>query len=214
MANIRTSPSATPAAPMTSPVAAPLVGDPGPLGLSGFALTTFMLSLANIGILNATGDVKVVLGLALFYGGLAQLLAGMWEFRAGNTFGATAFSSFGAFWLSWAVMLIPGFGIGLLGAGGPGHLAFGWYLIGWAIITAILAVCAFRISGALSAVLVLLFLTFLLLGLRELTGNATLGQVGGWIGILTSIVAWYTALAGLLRSVSRGRIALPIYPLA
>jgi len=199
---------------MASSAAMPLVGDPGPLGLSGFALTTFVLSLVNAGILSATNDVKVVVGLALFYGGLTQLLAGMWEFRAGNTFGATAFSSFGAFWLSWAVMLIPGFGIGLLGTGGPGRLALGWFLIGWAIVTAILTLGAIRISGALSAVFVLLFLTFLLLGLGQLTGNMTLTQVGGWLGILTAIAAWYTALAGLLRSVSRGRVALPIYPLA
>src|SRR4051794_7614244 len=80
----------------------PVTADPGPLGLAAFALTTFVLSFFNAGLVNAKG-LPIVLGLALAYGGLAQLLAGMWEFRTGNTFGATAFTSFGAFWLSfWA----------------------------------------------------------------------------------------------------------------
>src|SRR5881409_91652 len=79
------------------------VADPGPLGLATFALTTFVLSMFNAGLVGKGGE-PVVLGLALAYGGLAQLLAGMWEFRTGNTFGATAFTSYGAFWLSfWAL---------------------------------------------------------------------------------------------------------------
>lgn len=216
MANVRATPSATPT-PATAlsngAVAAPAIGDPGPLGLLALALTTFILSLANASILSGAGDVKIVLGLALFYGGLAQLLAAMWEFRAGNTFGATAFGSLGAFWLSYAALVIPAFGIGLGAAGGPGRLAMGWYLIGWAIVTGLLALGALRISGAFSAIFVLLFLTFLLLGLGDLANNKMLTQVGGWLGILTAIAAWYTALAGILRSVSRGRVVLPVYPL-
>src|SRR4051812_49511812 len=84
------------------PPIAPSIGDPAPLGLAAFALTTFVLSMFNSGLVSEKG-VPVVLGLALAYGGLAQLLAGMWEFRTGNTFGAVAFTSYGAFWLSfWA----------------------------------------------------------------------------------------------------------------
>src|SRR5690348_4740211 len=86
------------------------IANPAPLGLSGFALTTFVLSLVNAGIL-AEKNTAIVIGLAVFYGGIAQLLAGMWEFRTGNTFGATAFTSYGAFWLSFAAILIPGFGV-------------------------------------------------------------------------------------------------------
>lgn len=193
-----------------------LLADPAPLGLCGFALTTFVLSAVNAGLLTGSGDVKVVIGLAAFYGGLAQLLAGMWEFRNGNTFGATAFSSYGAFWLSFVALLIPGFGIAG-SAVGPSHSAVGYYLIGWAIITGLLLLGTFRINGALVAVFALLFLTFLLLAIGEFNGSAPgsgMTQVGGWLGIITAIAAWYTALAGILRGVSGGKIALPVYPMA
>ncbi|HET9981876.1 MAG TPA: acetate uptake transporter, partial [Ktedonobacterales bacterium] len=105
---------------MAETKAAPaLLADPAPLGLMGFGLTTFVLSLVNAGVLKGAGDIKVVIGLAVFYGGLAQLLAGMWEFRNGNTFGAAAFSSYGAFWLSFVALLIPGFGVTFGTATGP-----------------------------------------------------------------------------------------------
>lgn len=193
-----------------------LLADPAPLGLSGFALTTLVLSLWNAGIL-AGNDVKVVIGLAAFYGGLAQLLAGMWEFHNGNTFGATAFSSYGAFWLSFAALLIPGFGVTFGTTTGPSGAAVGWYLIGWAIFTGLMLLGTFRLNGALVAVFALLFITYLLLGIGAF-GNAGAGQgitqIGGWVGVLTAIAAWYTALAGVLRSVSSGKIALPVYPMA
>jgi succinate-acetate transporter protein len=189
------------------------IANPAPLGLSGFALTTFVLSLVNAGVLRGTGDVLVVTGLAVFYGGIAQLLAGMWEFRAGNTFGATAFSSYGAFWLSFAALLIPGFGIASARIG-PSSAAVGVYLLGWTIITAILMAGSFRVNGAIAAVFVLLFLTFLLLTIGALANSISFTRIGGWVGILTALVAWYTALAGLLTSVSNGRIALPVYPLS
>jgi succinate-acetate transporter protein len=188
------------------------------LGLSGFALTTFVLSIANAGLFPKTGDTAVVLGLALFYGGIAQLLAGMWEFRAGNTFGATAFSSFGAFWLSFAALFLPGLG----GAGAVvDNKAVGVYLLGWAIVTGLLMLGSLRTNGATAAVFVLLFITFLCLAIGALstspTGQASTSgwtHLGGWVGLLTAIVAWYTALAGILAGVSNGRIALPVFPLA
>jgi uncharacterized protein len=196
---------------------APLLADPAPLGLSGFALTTFILSLVNAGVLKGVGDIKVVIGLAVFYGGLAQLLAGMWEFRNGNTFGATAFSSYGAFWLSFAALLIPGFGVTLGLAAGPSTTAVGYYLLGWAIFTGLMTIGTFRLNGALIVVFVLLTITFLLLAIGWF-GNVAAGvgitAIGGWLGILTAIAAWYTALAGILRSVSGGKIALPIVPMA
>lgn len=186
------------------------IADPGPLGLSAFALTTFVLSVVNAGLIKET-NTPIVIGLAFFYGGIAQLLAGMWEFRNGNTFGATAFSSYGAFWLSFAALLIPGFGVVLEKT--EANTAIGVYLLAWTIITGLLMLGSFRINGALAAVFVLLFVTFLLLTLGKLTGTSSFGNIGGWVGILTAIVAWYTALAGILRDVSKGRVMLPVFPM-
>lgn len=196
---------------------APLLADPAPLGLMGFGLTTFILSLVNAGVLKGAGDVKVVIGLAVFYGGIAQLLAGMWEFRNGNTFGAVAFSSYGAFWLSFVALLIPGFGTDFGTATGPSATAVGWYLIGWAIITGLLTLGTFRLNGGLVVVFVLLFITYILLAIGFFNGSGFgvgITAIGGWVGVLTAIAAWYVALAGILRGVSGGKIALPIMPMS
>lgn len=188
------------------------IANPGPLGLCGFALTTFVLSFANAGLFPGSRDALVVVGLALFYGGIAQLLAGMWEFRAGNTFGATAFSSLGAFWLSFAAILLLGLGGKALTLSGT---ATGIYLLGWAIFTGIMMVASLRTNGATAAVFVLLFVTFVLLGIGSLGKNMTgVTHAGGYTGILTAIAAWYAAAAGMLAGVSNGRIALPVYPFA
>src|SRR5690349_24118733 len=133
--------------------------DPAPLGLAGFAMTTFVLSMFNAQLVGSGGE-PVVLGLALAYGGLAQLLAGMWEFRTGNTFGAVAFTSFGAFWLSFAVLVavfapqIPAANIG------P---AVGLYLWTWAIFTTYMFIASLRTTGAVALVFLLLSVTFILL---------------------------------------------------
>jgi uncharacterized protein len=139
----------------------------------------------------------------------------MWEFANGNIFGATAFSSYGAFWLSFAALLIPGFGVGV--EAGPSHRALGLYLLGWAIFTGILMIASFRLNGGLVAVFVLLFLT-LLLALGEFNTPASGTKsgpttLGGWLGILTAIAACYVAAAGLLTATSKGRITLPLYPM-
>ena len=191
------------------------IANPGPLGLSGFALTTLILSLINGGVIKG-GNVAVVIALALFYGGGAQLLAGMWEFRTGNTFGAYAFTSYGAFWLSFAALNIPGLVPSDLAKGIDSN-GLGWYLIGWTIVTGILTIASFRTNGATVVVFVLLFLTFLLLGIGGLNGQAAgtgLTQIGGYIGIVTAIAAWYTALAGVLTATSGGKMNLPVFPLA
>lgn len=187
------------------------IANPGPLGLCGFATTTFVLSWANAGLMPKEGDALVVLGLAIFYGGIAQLLAGMWEFRSGNTFGATAFSSYGAFWLSFAALFLPG--LGAAGGKVTGG-AIGIYLLAWTIFTAIMTIASFRTNGATAVVFVLLFITFLLLALGALQTNASLSQYGGYFGIITAIAAWYVALAGVLAGVSNGKIALPVFPFA
>lgn len=177
------------------------VSNPGPLGLSAFALTTFVLSCVNAGFLAAT-DLKIVVGLALFYGGLAQLLAGMWEFRTGNTFAATAFTSYGAFWLAVGASVQFGWI--------TSHAAFGFFLLGWTIFTFMLLLGSLRTNGGLIAVFVLLFLTFLFLTIGEFGGGT--GLIGGYLGILTAIAAWYTALAGVLDA-SRAPFRLPIFPM-
>src|SRR6266568_4650458 len=141
-----------------------LPADPGPLGLAGFAMSTFVLSMFNADLVNKAGE-PVVLGLALAYGGIAQLLAGMWEFRTGNTFGAVAFTSFGAFWLSyWAFVQ---FFADKVPAADAGH-AVGLYLIARGIFTTYMFVASLRTTAAVAAVFGLLLVTFFLLGI----GNA------------------------------------------
>jgi len=184
----------------SEPVAAPAVANPGPLGLCGFALTTFVLSAVNAGLVSAP---NIVLGLALFYGGLAQLLAGMWEFRTGNTFGATAFSSYGAFWLAVGISVQQN----LI----PSPTAFGYFLLGWTIFTGLMFLGTLRSNIALMAVLGLLFITFLLLTIGELAGNNASHVAGGWFGIATALAAWYTALAGILSS-TKSVFTLPVGP--
>jgi len=187
----------------SEPVAAPAVANPGPLGLCGFALTTFVLSSINAGLIPGAEAAKMVIGLAFFYGGLAQLLAGMWEFRTGNTFGATAFSSYGAFWLAVGISVQQN----LI----PSPTAFGYFLLGWTIFTGLMFLGTLRSNIALMAVLGLLFITFLLLTIGELAGNNASHVAGGWFGIATALAAWYTALAGILSS-TKSVFTLPVGP--
>lgn len=174
--------------------------NPAPLGLCAFALTTFVLSAANANLFSGAG---IVIGLALFYGGLGQLLAGMWEFRMGNTFGATAFSSYGAFWLAVAATLQ----FKLI----PNETAFGFFLLGWTIFTGLMFIASLRTNLALMGVLLFLFLTFLALTIGALGGGSPFNVIGGWLGITTALVAWYTALAGLLTTV-KAPFGLPVGP--
>jgi len=189
------------------------LGDPGPLGLAGFALTTFVLSALNAEIIvpNAAQNHAIFIGLAIFYGGLAQLLAGMWEYRTGNTFGATVFSSYGAFWMSLAAISIPGFNI-KASLHDP-EAAIGLFLLGWTIFTALLTIGAFRINGALALTFTVLLLTFIALTYGFLVNPVPWKRIGGWLGILTAALAWYIMLAGILRSVSGGAIQLPLFPI-
>jgi succinate-acetate transporter protein len=171
-------------------------------------MTTFVLSMFNSNLVNGKG-VPVVLGLALAYGGIAQLLAGMWEFRTGNTFGAVAFSSFGAFWLSfWALNVFYAKDIG----GNAGH-AVGVYLWAWAIFTAYMSVAALRTSGAVLLVFVLLTATFILLAIGSDNGNMTTTHWGGYIGLATAAAAWYASFAAVVNSTFK-RTVLPVVPLA
>jgi succinate-acetate transporter protein len=170
------------------------IADPAPLGLAAFALTTFLLSFVNAGLLPASVE-PVVFGLALAYGGLAQFAAGMWEFTKGNTFGATAFTSYGAFWLSfwWLTAHLADYKIPAADVG----KGVGLYLIAWAIFTAYMTVAATRVSGAVLAVFALLTLTFLLLGIGDMADASSITKIGGFAGILTALAAWYASFAGV-----------------
>ncbi len=182
--------------------------DPGPLGLAGFAMTTFVLSLFNAGLVSKAGE-PVVLGLALAYGGIAQFAAGMWEFRTGNTVGAVAFTSYGAFWVSfWA--LITFFAPNIP----PEHAAaaIGLFLIAWAIFTAYMFVASLRTTRAIALVLLLLTITFLLLGIGNAGEHEGMIEVGGWAGLLTAVAAWYASMAAVVNS-TFGKTVLPVVPL-
>src|SRR3954469_20854583 len=159
--------------------ATPTIANPGPLGLAAFALTTFILSMFNSGLVSSAGE-PVVLGVALAYGGLAQLLAGMWEFRTGNTFGAVAFTSFGGFWLSfWAFVTF------FAGDIPAEHVAaaVGLYLIAWGIFTTYMFVASLRTTMAVATVFVLLAVTFFLLGIGNANESEGLIEAGGWCGL-------------------------------
>ncbi|MGW3208153.1 acetate uptake transporter [Streptomyces sp. NPDC001135] len=185
-----------------------VAGDPAPLGLAGFALTTLLLSIVNTHLLTETAAVVPVLGLALFYGGLAQFAAGLFEFRRGNTFGATAFVSYGAFWLTYW-WITP-----RLALAGGAHNALGLFLLGWAIFTAYMAVAALRVNLGVLLVLVLFTLTYLFLAIGAFQTGAephAMTQVGGWFGIATGLVAWYTSAATVINE-SHGRTLLPVRP--
>jgi succinate-acetate transporter protein len=184
------------------------IADPGPLGLAAFAMTTFVLSCVNAGLASKSIE-PVVLPLALFYGGFVQLLAGMWEFRKANTFGAVAFSSYGAFWLSFAVYVR--FVAPELGASASG--ATGLFLLGWTIFTAYMTIAAIRTSGAVLAVFVALTVTFALLTIATFSASAVLGHLGGWLGLLTAALAWYASAAAVTNSTFQ-RTVLPVWPAA
>ncbi|HEY6309246.1 MAG TPA: acetate uptake transporter [Streptosporangiaceae bacterium] len=199
------------------------IADPAPLGLAGFALTTFLLSAANANWMShATG--AAFLGYAFAYGGLAQLLAGMWEFRNRNVFGATAFSTYGAFWIGLAIW-VERVKLPALAAAKPATLAatvaalnhdVGWILLAFFIVNTYLLVLSTQLNTAV-------FLVFLTLGVTEIVlaigqfnaGSAVLPtgtvKIGGYIGLLTALVAWYTSMAGIANGMG-ARIKLPVGP--
>jgi len=176
------------------------VGNPAPLGLFAFASTTLVLSLYNAHARHVTVP-NVVVGMALFYGGLAQLLAGMWEFVAGNTFGATAFSSYGAFWLSFATIFVPDSGIADAYKTAPKNMeddAIGIYLIAWMIVTFLFFIGSLRKSIGLSALFFFLTSTFLVLAIGFLNQKVNIIKVGGYFGVATALIAYYCGLAEML----------------
>lgn len=184
------------------PAPALTVADPAPLGLAAFALTTFMLSGHNAGFIP---DVAWV-GLALFYGGMIQLLAGMWEFRNKNVFGATAFSTYGGFWLGLGsfVILIELTKLGKAVTNVDDALA--WFLLAFAIFNTYMLLWSARVNHAVFGVFLTLEITEILLvvGFFDLAGGGSgaLVKIGGWAGIITAFVAWYASAAGVANSQS------------
>ena len=201
--NGHTAPSSGHIEPAPTPLA-----NAGPLGLSAFAITTFLLSMVNAGLI-AEGAEPIVFGMALMVGGLAQVLAGMWEFRTGNTFAGTAFVAYGAFWLSfWALVQFYVADIPKADVGD----ALGLYLIAWGIFTAYMFVASFKTSRGVNVVFGLLLFTFLALGIGELAASTGLTRAGGYLGLLTAAAAAYVAMAEITNA-TFGRTVLPIHPL-
>ncbi len=190
----------------TIAAAASPIADPAPLGLAAFALTTFLLSAANAGwMTHASGNAW--LGYAFAYGGLGQLLAGMWEFRNRNVFGATAFSTYGGFWIGlglWVLLVAPK-------APSPAvaNHDIGWILLAFAIFNTYMLICSMAVNAAVFAVFLTLEATEVLLFAGLFAGNANVVKAGGYVGILTALVAWYASSAGVMNGL-RGRAVFPV----
>ncbi|RDL31186.1 Glyoxylate pathway regulator [Venustampulla echinocandica] len=201
--------------------------NPAPLGLSAFALTTFVLSLINIQARNVS-ETNIMISLAFGYGGFVQLCAGMWEVAVGNTFGATALSSYGGFWISFAIILTPSFNIaagyspkdaatGKLTGHGVNDFnnAMGFFLLGWWIFTTILLICTLRSTVAFFMLFFTLDIAFLLLAIGHLQadaagkGNLACQKAGGYFGLFAALLAWYNALAGIADS-SNSFFVIPV----
>src|ERR1700691_129744 len=182
------------------------VADPAPLGLAAFAMTTFCLSSANAGWWHA-GGASAALALALIYGGTAQFAAGMWEFVRKNTFGALAFTSYGAFWIG--VYFFINFQGGLAVKG-----ALGLYLLPWILFTAYMTIAALKTNVAVLFVFIALTLAFLFLTIGAWGGGHTdMTKIGGWLGIVTALLAWYASAAGVINE-THGKVVLPVGPLS
>jgi predicted outer membrane repeat protein len=180
----------------------PAIADPAPLGLGAFALTTFLLSAKNAGWTHGT---DAWLGYAFAYGGLVQLLAGMWEFRNRNVFGATAFSTYGGFWI--------GLGLYIELVAGKATEAqvgndLGWILLSFAIFNTYMLLWSMRINAAVFTVFLTLELTEIILFIGNFAGSGGLIKAGGYVGVLTALAAWYTSAAG----VANGMSEQPVLP--
>jgi hypothetical protein len=181
--------------------------NPAPLGLLAFGLTTVMLSMHNAGLF---GLDAMILAMAVFYGGIAQIFAGVFEWRKNNTFAATAFTSYGFFWLTLAgIITFPTLGL----AAAPSQTAMAAYLGIWGFFTLVMFIGTLRLNRALQIVFGLLTLAFALLAVGDLIGSSTLKTIAGWEGILLGFCAIYTGLAQVLNDVY-GRVVLPLGPVA
>jgi len=178
--------------------------NPGPLGLAAFAMTTTVLSLYNLGVLAGLGKTMVI-PLAIAYGGLIQLFVGMWEAKAGNTFGFTAFTSYGAFWIYYAL-------VGIFSTAGivtAEPVTAGVVLVLWGFLTFYLWIASLKANKATNLVFLFLFITFVLLGIGDISGVVAVTNSGGFMGIVTAAVAWYVSAANVIND-GLGKQALPL----
>jgi succinate-acetate transporter protein len=181
--------------------------NPAPLGLMGFGLTTLLLNIHNAGYYELN---SMILAMGIFYGGLAQVIAGLIDFRKGNEFGATAFTSYGLFWLSLVTLKIfDQYGVSET----TSDRAMGWYLFSWGAFTAIMFVGSLRTTRALQLVFLSLATLFFLLAIGDWSGNETITKIAGWEGIFTALVAVYTATAQIWNDV-HGKVMLPLGPVS
>jgi succinate-acetate transporter protein len=186
----------------------PLIADPAPLGLTAFAVALFVFSMFSTGLLNGSGA-PVIMPVALAFGFLLQVLAAMWEFRRGNTFGAVVFGTIGALWSSY--WLLEHFNIGQI-PGGEVGAALGLFYIAWAIATAVLWVASTQTTAVVSTMLLLLTVSLVLVGIGDAGTHTELVKVGGWFGLASAAVALYGALASVVNSAVE-RTVLPLIPL-
>lgn len=181
--------------------------NPAPLGLMGFGMTTVLLNIHNAGFFPVTG---MVLAMGIFYGGIAQVIAGIMEFKKGNTFGTTAFTSFGLFWISLvALWVFPDLGW-TKGIATP-ESYLGCYLFMWGLFTFFMWIGTFNTNRSLQFVFLSLWILFFLLALRDWTGNKTIGTIAGYEGIICGLSAIYLAMAEVING-QFGKTVLPIYP--
>jgi succinate-acetate transporter protein len=185
-----------------------LIADPAPLGLTAFAVTLIVFSMFSTGLLDQSGA-PVILPVALAFGGILQVLAGMWEFRRGNTFGAVVFGTVGALWGSY--WLLEHFNIGQI-PGAEVGAALGLFYIAWAIATAVLWVASTQTTAVVSTMLLLLTASLVLVGIGDAGAHSEIVKVGGWFGLASAAVALYGALASVINSAAE-RTLLPLVPL-
>ena len=178
------------------------LSNPAPLGLAGFAATTWMLSMVNAGWFSSSA-LGMVLALAMAYGGTGQIIAGLLEYRRGNTFGTVAFVSYGAFWWSFALF------VHFFSASVPAAFV-GWYLFIWGIFTFYMWYASLRTNIALQLVFLALWITFILLAIGD-WGISGFGTIGGYVGLITAIFAFYLSAAEVINE-AHGRVVLPIGP--
>jgi len=196
----------------TTPVAAPASGiaDPAPLGLAAFALTTFLLSAFNAGWMTRSSGLAWV-GYAFAYGGLCQLLAGMWEFRNRNVFGATAFASYGGFWIG-LFLYFQLYGAKLAThplTAGLFAKDVGWILLAFAIFNTYMLIWSTQVNLAVFAVFLTLELTEIILFIGNFSGSSGTVKFGGYVGVLTALCAWYASAAGVANGMG-GRVHVPV----
>ena len=179
------------------------LANPAPLGLMGFGMTTILLNIHNAGFFPIS---SMILAMGFFYGGIAQIIAGVMEFKKGNTFGTTAFTSYGLFWLTLvALIIMPKMGL----ADPTPHAYMGWYLLMWGIFTLFMFLGTLKSNKVLQFIFFSLTVLFFLLAVRDFSGSHFIGTIAGWEGIVCGASAFYLAMAEVINE-QYGRTVLPI----